>query len=42
MQQVSINADFPNVTDSQEILDAFNTMDKQKHCVKMLRIGLFN
>lgn len=22
--------------------DAFNTMDKQKHCVKMLRISLFN
>lgn len=29
MQQVSINADFPNVTDSQEILDAFNTMENE-------------
>lgn len=29
MQQISINADFPNVTDSNEIMEAFETMENE-------------
>lgn len=29
MQQISINADFPNVIDSQEIINAFETMENE-------------
>lgn len=29
LQHIEINADFPNVTDSQEILEAFNTMENE-------------
>ena len=29
MQQVSINADFPNVTDSNEIMEAFEMMENE-------------
>ena len=29
MQQISINADFPNVTDSNEIMEAFEMMENE-------------